>query len=166
MKKTLAHRIALRGMLIAVAFVLSWLEARIPYFFAIPGMKLGLSNLVVLIALYKLGSKDAFCLNMLRILLVSFTFGNLFSLIYSAAGGMLSFLVMLLLKKKGSFSIRFVSVFGGIAHNVGQLLVAAFIVENANVFWYFPFLCISGVVAGAVIGLLCGFIVKRLPTLE
>ena len=91
--------IASRGLLIALALVLSWVESRIPVFFAVPGMKLGLTNLVVLIALYRLGAPDALFLNIVRILLAGLTFGNLFSIVYSLAGGVLSFLVMLALKK-------------------------------------------------------------------
>ena len=136
MKKDYSKKIALRGLLIALAFALSWLEMQIPYFFPIPGIKLGLTNLVVLIALYQLTAFDAFALNMVRILLVSFTFGNMAALMYSAAGGMLSFMVMFLMKKYTKFSLRFVSVAGGVFHNIGQILVAMLVLKNVHVLWY------------------------------
>ena len=162
MKKDYSKKIALRGLLIALAFALSWLEMQIPYFFPIPGIKLGLTNLVVLIALYQLTAFDAFALNMVRILLVSFTFGNMAALMYSAAGGMLSFMVMFLMKKYTKFSLRFVSVAGGVFHNIGQILVAMLVLKNVHVLWYLPFLWIAGILAGIVIGLLGEFTVKRL----
>lgn len=162
MRNTISGKVALRGLLIAVAFVLSWIEIQIPYFFTIPGIKLGLTNLAVLIALYKLTPMDAFALNMLRILLVSFTFGNMAALPYSAAGGMLSFIVMLLLKKFTKSSMKFVSVCGGISHNVGQIIVAILVLENIKIAWYLPYLWISGIVAGIAIGLISEFVTKRI----
>jgi len=162
MKKTIPGNVALRGLLIATAFVLSWIEMQIPYSFTIPGIKLGLTNLAVLVALYKLGPADAFALNMVRIILVGFTFGNMSSMFYSLAGGMLSFIVMFLLKKLTKSSIKLVSVAGGISHNVGQILVAMFVLENAKIIWYLPYLWISGIVAGIVIGLISELIIKRI----
>ena len=155
--------IASRGLLIALALVLSWVESRIPVFFAVPGMKLGLTNLVVLIALYRLGYSDALLLNLVRILLVGLSFGNLFSMAYSLAGGALSFLVMFLLKKSGRFHIITVSTAGGVFHNVGQVIVAMLVLGSGYVAYYLPVLWISGIAAGAVIGLISGQIVRRLP---
>lgn len=159
-------KIALRGMLVATAMVLSWLEAQIPAFFAVPGMKLGLTNLVVLIALYKLGNKDALFINFLRILLVGLTFGNLFSLAYSMAGGILSGIGMILLKKTGKFGVSGVSIAGGVLHNVGQIVVAMIVLETSAVIYYLPVLWISGIAAGLVIGLISAQVIKRLPKRE
>lgn len=155
--------LAMRGLLVAAAFVLSWLESQIPAFFAIPGMKLGLTNLVVLMALYRFGWKDAMMLNLLRIVLVGFSFGTMMSMMFSLAGGMLSCLMMILLKKTQKFHVVTVSVAGGIFHNIGQILVALFIFESSYVFYYLPVLWAAGLGAGAVVGLLCGQVVKRLP---
>lgn len=163
MNNSFSGKIALRGLLIALAFVLSWVEMQIPYFFTIPGIKLGLTNLVVLIALYKLSAADAFILNVVRILLVSFTFGNMAALMYSLAGGILSFLTMYLLKCFTKSSVKIVSVMGGITHNIGQLIVAAVILKSAHVFWYLPYLWISGILAGIVIGLISDLVLKKLP---
>ena len=155
--------IASRGLLIALALVLSWVESRIPVFFAVPGMKLGLTNLVVLIALYRLGAPDALFLNIVRILLAGLTFGNLFSIVYSLAGGVLSFLIMLALKKTGRFHIITVSIAGGVFHNVGQVIVAMIVLGSGYAAYYLPVLWLSGIAAGAVIGLISGQIVNRLP---
>ena len=156
-------RIATTALLIALAMILSYVETLIPVFVAVPGMKLGLTNLVVLVALVYLDGKYAFGINMLRILLVAFTFGNMFALMYSLAGGMLSFIIMFLLYKSGKFSYIGISVSGGVAHNIGQIFVAMFVLDTASLIYYLPVLLISGVVAGAIIGILGGEVLKRLP---
>jgi heptaprenyl diphosphate synthase len=161
-EKSKSEKIAQRGMLIAVAFVLSWLESQLPVFVAVPGVKIGLTNLVVLVALYHLGTRDAVVLNVLRILLVGLTFGNLFSLLYSLAGGILSAAAMIFLKKTGKFSMTGVSVAGGIAHNVGQILVAMVVLESSGVLYYLGVLWISGMVAGIIVGILGSMVTKRL----
>lgn len=159
----LKKKIAFYGLLIALAFVLSYIESLIPVFIAIPGAKLGLTNLVVLIALERFGKKDAFIINMIRILLVGFTFGNTFSLLYSFAGGSLSFLIMILLKKTKKFSLVGISVSGGVGHNIGQIMVAAFVLESKVLIYYLPFLLIIGTIAGVIIGILSAEILKRIP---
>lgn len=161
--RTVAQRVALRGVLVAAAMVLSWVEAQIPAFFAVPGMKLGLTNAVVLTALYLLSSRDAVVINLVRILLVGFTFGSVSAMLYSLAGGLLSGAVMILLKKVGRFGPVGVSVAGGISHNVGQIAVAILVLGTKYVLYYLPFLWLSGLAAGTVIGLLCGFLLRRLP---
>ncbi|MDO4166167.1 MAG: Gx transporter family protein [Eubacteriales bacterium] len=159
-------KIALRGLLIALAMVLSWVEAQIPVFTAVPGMKLGLTNLVVLVALYRLGSKDALFLNFVRVLLVGLTFGNMVSFVYSLAGGMLSGCLMIILKRVKWFSVTTVSLAGGVFHNVGQILVAMVILETSSLIYYLPFLWIGGMVSGILIGILGARIIKRLPDLD
>ena len=153
-------------MLIAVAFVLSWLEAKLPPLAMVPGVKLGLTNLVVLVAIYRLSTMDALVINGIRILLVAFTFGNMFSLLYSFAGGMLSTIVMLLLKRSGRFRLPVVSVAGGIVHNIGQILVAMVVLESTGVAYYLGVLWFSGMIAGAVVGMIGAGVVKRLPEEE
>lgn len=162
MKVNFAKKTALRGILIGVAFVLSWVEMQIPYSFAIPGIKLGLTNLVVIIALYCLSPIDAFAINIIRILLVSFTFGNMATFMYSAAGGVLSFVVMYSLYKLTKLSVRLVSVAGGVSHNVGQIVVAIIVLDNTKIAWYLPYLWISGIVAGIAIGLLGSLVIGRI----
>ena len=161
MEKNRKSRVAFLGMLLALAFVLAYVESLIPFFIGIYGIKLGLANLVVMIALYNLGYKEAFVIAVVRIVLVGFTFGNLFSMFYSLAGGLLSFAVMTVAKKSDVFGINGVSVLGGVFHNVGQIIVAMLIVENEKILYYLPVLMISGVLAGVIIGLLSGLITKR-----
>ena len=125
-------------------------------------MKLGLTNIVVILMLYTIGAKDAILISVLRIILAGFMFGNAFSIIYSLAGGILSFVVMLLLKNTGKLKILSISTAGGISHNVGQLIVAALVVENYNILFYVPVLIIAGIITGFLIGLLAGEIVLRI----
>jgi len=154
-KHTKQHRIALLSMLLALALICSYVESLIPFYFGVPGVKLGLTNIVVLFALYLLGGKEAFAISIMRIFLTAFLFGNLFSLAYSLAGGILSFIVMLLLKKYVKLNLLSVSVAGGISHNLGQLIIAAILVENYHVFYYMTVLFVSGAVTGFLIGIIC-----------
>ena len=157
-------KVALYGLLTALALVLSYVEAQIPAFFVVPGMKLGLTNVVVLTALYRMGNRDALVINVVRIVVVAFTFGSLFSMLYSLAGGFLSFLAMAAGKKTGRFSVVGVSVLGGVSHNIGQVLVAMAVLENAALVYYLPFLLASGLGAGVLVGVAGGLLVRRLPS--
>lgn len=156
-------KIALYGILIAAALVFSWLEAQIPPFFAFPGMKLGLTNIVVLLTLYKLGSGSAMAVNVLRIALVSMLFGGMMAMVYSLAGGMLSTAVMILLKKTGKFRLVTVSIAGGVSHNVGQIAAAMLLLNTSGIAWYLTVLWFTGLASGALIGILGSELVKRLP---
>lgn len=158
----MGRKTALYGVLTALAFILSYVESLVPIPLGIPGIKLGLANLVVFAALYLLGSREAFLLSMVRILLAGFTFGSLYSLLYSLAGGLLSFAVMAVCKKTGIFSRIGVSIAGGVSHNIGQICVAAVVFQSAGVFYYLPALLIAGLVCGALIGLLAGLVVERM----
>ena len=155
-------KIATFGMLIALAFILSYIEALIPIPFPVPGIKLGLANLVVITALYSLGIKEALFLSVLRIILVSFSFGNLYMMMFSMAGGLLSWSLMALTKKSKLFSMIGVSIIGGVSHNIGQIVIAVLVVENINIAYYLPFLLVSGITAGVIIGLLATLIIKRI----
>lgn len=139
------------GLFTALAMIFGYVEAILPISIGIPGVKLGLANLVVVFALYRLRPLEAFWINVVRIILVSFMFGNLSMMIYSLAGGVLSFAVMALLKKSRKFSIYGVSVAGGVFHNVGQLIVAMLVLETASLVYYGPVLLISGLVTGLLI---------------
>lgn len=154
--------IALYGMLAATALLASYVESRIPVFFAVPGMKLGLTNVLVLIALYRLGNRGAMAVNLLRILLSSILFGSLVSLWYSLAGGMLSTLVMIVFRHFHFHTVT-TSVLGGISHNIGQILVAVLLVQTVAVGWYLVILWFTGMASGALIGILGAELLKRLP---
>ena len=142
------------GMFVALAFIFSYIEAIIPFSMGIPGIKLGLANIVVIIVLYAFGTKEAFLISMVRILLVAFTFSNTFTMLYSLSGGFLSWTMMIILKKTDKFSIVGVSVAGGVAHNIGQLVVAAILIQTYSLIYYFPVLIIGGVITGVIIGIL------------
>ena len=161
-KKSSAQKVALYGVLIALAMVLSYVEMLIPLPVGIPGVKPGLANLVVFLALYMMTAREALLISMVRILLVSITFGNGSAFLYSMAGGILSFLVMWIFQKKDFLLPSGVSIAGGIAHNVGQLLMAAVILENGAVFTYFPVLLAAGCISGGIIGFLGEQIRKRI----
>ena len=148
-----ANRIATSAVLVALAMIFSYIEAIIPFNFGVPGVKLGLSNLVVIIALFMLGASFALSINVIRIVLSGFLFGGVFGILYSMSGGLLSLLIMVILKKTGKFSIVGVSMAGGVFHNVGQIIVAALIVENVKMMLYLPVLLISGMLTGILIGI-------------
>ncbi len=159
--QTAARDLATVGLMIALAFTLSWLESLIPFSFGVPGVKLGLSNLVVVTALYALPLRRSFPVALARILLAGLLFGNGFSLIYSLAGGMLSFGVMLLLKR-GAFSPAGVSVAGGVSHNLGQFAAACILLGTNGLFYYLPVLLASGLVTGLLIGGVALPVIRRL----
>lgn len=157
-----SNKVATYGLFIALAFIFSYIEFLIPLPFTMPGMKLGLANLVIIIALYSIGIKEAFILSIVRILLVGFTFKDPSTLLFSLAGGILSWLLMAICKKSKLFSMVGVSIIGGIAHNIGQIIVAMLYVNNTSLLYYLPFLMISGVVSGTLIGILGALTIKRL----
>lgn len=152
---------AVFGVLLALALILSFIESLVPFYFGVPGMKLGLCNVLVVFMLYRYGQRDALVLNVARILLAGFLFGNGFSILYSLAGGILSWACMCFAKKIKWFSIMGVSVVGGFTHNIGQLIVAALVVENYHIFFYAPMLMVCGVVTGALIGIVAGEVMRR-----
>ena len=158
-----ARRVALTGLLAALALIFSYVEVLVPFNAGVPGIKLGLANLAIIIALYKMDIKYAVSINLIRILLAGLLFSGLFAMVYSLAGGMLSLLVMYLLKRTDKFSMIGVSMAGGVAHNLGQLTVAALIVENAKMYVYFSVLLFSGIFFGIMIGIIAYIIEKKLP---
>lgn len=155
--------IAVTALLIALAMVLSYIESQIQFVSIVPGIKLGLTNLVVMVALYRISEKEAIVINLVRIILVGMTFGSMFSLLYSMAGGILSGLVMILMKRWGKVTMTTVSMAGGIAHNVGQILVAMVVLQTQAMLYYLLVLWVTGIGAGIIIGLVSAQIVKRLP---
>jgi heptaprenyl diphosphate synthase len=154
-------KLTVLALTIAVAMILSYLESMIPAFVAIPGIKMGLANIAVVFALYKLGWKEAAGVSLLRVVLVSLLFGHLASFFYSFAGAVLSLLGMILLQKTGRFSEVAVSVTGGVLHNIGQIAMACILLETDVVRFYLPFLILSGTLAGVVIGVAAAILVRR-----
>ncbi len=161
MKKSKAKSAAVFGIMIALAFTLSYLESLLPLNIGIPGVKLGLANLVVVIALYRLKTHEALFIALIRILLAGLTFGNTYSLIYSLCGGLLSFAAMALAKKT-KLSIIGTSILGGTLHNVGQLAAAAVLMGTARIAYYLPVLLVAGLLTGFLNGILAKIITDRI----
>ncbi|MDO4307823.1 MAG: Gx transporter family protein [Eubacteriales bacterium] len=159
----MSKKTAYLGLFSAVAIIFGYVESLIPIFAGIPGIKLGLANLAVLFILERYSWKEAAMVSTVRILVIGFLFGNLFSIVYSLAGAAFSLLVMTILKKQEGFSLTGISIAGGVSHNVGQLLAAVAIVENLSLLYYAPVLLVSGVVTGLLIGLLTAETAKRIP---
>ena len=157
-------RVAFLGLFTAFAMILSFVESQIPTFVAIPGIKLGLPNIAIIIILYKFGYKEAITVSLLRVLLTSLLFGTILSMLYSIAGAVLSFIAMILLKK--FLSIVTVSVIGGVCHNIGQIVVACLVTETAQLMYYLPVLIISGVVAGIVVGMVAALSYKKIEAID
>ncbi len=161
-QKSISKTCAQLGMLLALALLCSYIESLIPFNFGVPGIKLGLTNIVVLLTMYLMGLKEAFLVSIARIILAGLLFGNMFAIVYSLAGGILSFLVMAFLKNVMKLNILSVSGAGGVFHNLGQLMVAALVIENMNLLYYMSVLFFAGLVTGLLIGLVSREIVARL----
>ena len=159
----MTKKVAYGGLFLALALVASYVETLIPLQIGIPGVKIGLANGVIMVLLYMVNAKETYAVSIGRIVLAGFLFGNLMMIAYSLAGGMLSLTVMVLLRKIKGFSPVGVSVAGGVAHNVGQLVVAAIVLETSRLIYYLPVLLISGTIAGIFVGVIAGEIIKRVP---
>ena len=156
-----ASKLSLAALSVSLAMILSFVESQIPAFVAIPGVKIGLTNIVVIYALYKLGWKYAAVISFVRVLLVGMLFGNGVSIAYSLAGAAVSFVVMVLLMRAKVFSTTAVSVAGGVMHNMAQIGMACIIMETNLLTYYAPFLLISGTLAGIAIGVISAIMIKR-----
>ena len=158
-----ARTVATLGLCTAIAMVLAWQESQLPPLaVAVPGIKLGLPNIAIIFILYRFGWKEAAAVSFVRIVAVSLLFGNVPTLLYSLAGGFLSLLGMVLLKKTNLLSTVGVSVAGGVLHNVGQILMAMLIMSTAGLGYYLIVLCVTGIVSGVFVGLCGSFAVKRI----
>ncbi len=164
MKRT--YKLTLSALFCTTALILSYIESLIPPFFAVPGIKLGLSNIISVYLLYTLGFKYALTVALLRVALSSLLFGTTLTLAYSLAGALLSLLLMYLFKKLSLFSEVGVSIIGGISHNAAQIAVAAFIMQTNQIVYYLPPLLVSGTVTGAVIGIGGALLIKKLKFKE
>ena len=156
------RKLTVMALTTAIALILSFIESQIPAFVAVPGVKMGLPNIAIVYALYRLGWKEAATISLVRVVLVSVLFGSAASFLYSLAGAVLSLLGMTLLKQTGKFTEIIVSVAGGVLHNVGQIGMACLILETDVLKYYLPFLLVSGILAGVVIGLISGILIRRI----
>ena len=160
-----SQKVAFLGIFTALAMILSYIETLIPSFVAIPGIKLGLANIAVIVILYKIGWKEAFAVSIIRVILSSLLFTTVLSMLYSLAGAILSLFAMILLKKIKLSPIT-ISVIGGVCHNIGQIAVAIFMTETAELVYYLPVLLITGTISGILIGLVGAITVKKMEKLE
>ncbi len=158
-----ARAITSLAVLSALAMILSYIESMIPLSVSVPGVKIGLANLVIVFALYSLGAKAAILISSVRLILSAILFGNFMTFAYSLAGAALSLFVMILLVRTGKFTAIGVSVAGGVMHNAGQILVAAIVMETSQITYYLPVLVVSGTFFGVIIGILGALLVKRIP---
>lgn len=163
MKPGKTEWIAGLGLLTSLALIASYVELLIPIPIGVPGVKLGLANMVTVWALYALGPAEALAVNGMRILLSGFLFGSLSMILYSLAGAALSFLGMYMAKKSGLFSVTGVSIIGGVTHNIGQLLAAMCVLETGSLLYYGPVLLAAGLITGTLIGLITREAGRRLP---
>lgn len=153
-KTASTHRLAYAAMLVALAMIFSYIEMLLPISIGVPGIKIGLANLVVLMGLYFLNKGEVLLISVVRILAMGFLFGNMSTLLYSLTGGILSYCVMLFMKKIPGFSMTGVSIAGAVSHNLGQILIAALVVHTWKLFYYLPVLVLSGCLAGVIVGIL------------
>jgi len=156
--------LALYGLFTALALILAYVEALLPPLFpAVPGIKMGLPNIMIVFLLYRRGIGCAISVSLVRILLVAMLFGNAMSLLYSLAGGVLSLGLMILLRRFNGLSAVGVSVSGGVAHNVGQVLMAMLLLETAELAYYMVVLTVTGVFAGVLVGLCGAALIRKIP---
>lgn len=152
------------GICVALALIFAYIEVLIPPLFpSLPGIKMGLPNIIIVFLLYRKGPVFAGIVSLVRILLVSMLFGNMMALMYSLAGGILSLLVMIILSKLNILSPVGVSVAGGVTHNIGQIIVAVLLLDTVQLGYYLVVLTVTGTIAGIFIGLCGSFLVKRIP---
>ncbi len=156
-------QLLVEAMLCALALILSYVESLFPLAVAVPGVKMGLPNLVIVFALYRLGTGSAARISLVRVAVVALLFGNIYSLLYSLAGAACSLLLMVLLRKVPGFHTAGVSVAGAVMHNIAQIGVAMIILGTDKIIYYLPMLLVSGVVTGIVIGLLAAMMIRRIP---
>lgn len=157
------RRAALYGVLTAAALVCGYLELLIPLPVTVPGVKLGLGNIVILMALERLGAKAGFFLMFIKVIASTLLFANLQMLVFSLAGGLLSWAVMALAVRSGAFSTVATSVLGGIAHNGGQLIAVAALLSGRVALVNMPVLAVSGVLCGAAVGVAARLVLRALP---
>lgn len=162
-QQSVTRRVALTGLLAALALIFSYVEVLFPFNAGVPGVKLGLANLVPLVLMYRMDERYAFAVNLIRVALAGLLFSGLFAALYSLAGSCVSFIIMLLLKKTDKFSILGVSMAGGVFHNLGQLCVAIFAISGPQLIHYMPVLILSGMAAGIIVGIGAYILIQRLP---
>lgn len=155
------RRVAFLGMVLALALILAYVETFLPLPIAVPGIKLGLANCVILFVLYLTGIKEAALISITRVFLTGFLFGNMAGILYSLSGAFLSLIAMAFAKKQNGLSVIGVSILGGVTHNIGQMIMAILVTETIAVLYYVPVLLIAGMATGIINGILAKTILKN-----
>ena len=156
------QKISFISIFTTLALIMSYIEMQIPNIIMIPGAKLGLANIVIVVVLYQYGLKESSLINLLRIVIINTIFGSIISFTYAFVGGFLSLLLMYFLKKCNKFSYSFVSIIGGLSHNIGQIIVAIVITNTKELLYYLPMLIVFGIISGVVIGVISSVILNKL----
>ncbi len=162
-RRSTVELVAFCGIFTALAMIFSYIEMLLPISIGIPGIKLGLANSCAIVVLYVAGAGTAVLVNLARIALSGLLFGNFVSFLFSVAGGVTSMLLMIALMKSRKFSCVVVSIAGGVMHNIAQIVAAVLIMENAAISYYLPVLILSGIITGALIGIIAGLVIARIP---
>ncbi len=155
-------KIACLGLLAALAIIFGYVEVLFPFHIGIPGIKLGIANIMTVLVLYLFGWREAGTVMLVRVVVIGLLFGNVYGILYSLSGGILSLIGMSFFRYRMIFGMVGVSILGGILHNMGQLFLAAFIVKELKLVFYGPILLIAGIVTGFLIGIVTELIFKRL----
>ena len=165
-KKIKSSYVAYLGIFTSLALILAFIESQIPTIVPIPGIKIGLPNIAIVIILYKLGFKEAISVNVIRVIIVSLLFGSALSFIYSLCGAICSTFIMFILKKLQKLSLITISVLGAVTHNICQIIVAIFVLDLLQLIYYLPVLLFSGTIAGVFVGLISGIVLKRIENFK
>lgn len=161
-KELTVRKMAILALFIALAILMGYVESLLPLNFGIPGIKIGLCNIVILSVLLQYSWKEALMVSIARILVIGFLFGNLFSILYSLSGAVLSIAVMSLLLRSRRFGLLGISAAGGCMHNIGQLLTAKAVLPGLPLLWYTPVLILAGLATGALVAIVVYEISRRI----
>ena len=161
-KELTVRKMAILALFIALAILMGYVESLLPLNFGIPGIKIGLCNIVILSVLLQYSWKEALMVSIARILVIGFLFGNLFSILYSLSGAVLSIAVMSLLLRSRRFGLLGISAAGGCMHNIGQLLTAKAVLPGLPLLWYTPVLILAGLATGALVAIVVYEVSRRI----
>lgn len=153
-------KLSVVSLTLAISLILSYIETLVPFSVGVP-VKIGLANIAIMFALYKIGCKEAIIISILRVIIVSVLFTNVITFYYSIGGAILSLLMMIIVKKLDLFNIYVTCVIGSLSHNIGQIIVAFILLDNSLVFYYLPYLLLFGLISGLFIGIFSAIIIKR-----
>ena len=164
--KNKIKQIAMMAILIALSFVLSYVDSLIVLPFGIPGIKLGIANIAIIYTLYKIGAKEATVVSILRLVLSSILFGSVLTFLYSLVGAVLSLSLMIILKKYTNLALITISISGAVLHNIGQIIVAVIVMATKEIVFYLPILIITGILSGIGVGILSVLTIKYTKNLQ